>query len=94
MLQDHKLDIANMIYLFIHCDIWNGMFDDNMNDHMNDPPMGFQKNFFRHTSSAACRIATRCAMAATDEDMDFHNRFSRQNAALGAETTMRMVSAF
>jgi ubiquitin-activating enzyme E1 len=30
-------------------------------------------------------------MAAKDEDMDFHNRFSRQNAALGAETTMRMV---
>ena len=90
MLQAHKLDIANMIYQFIHCDRWNDMFDDKMND----PPMGFQKNFFRHTSSAACRIATRCAMAATDEDMDFHNRFSRQNAALGAETTMRMASAF
>jgi ubiquitin-activating enzyme E1 len=30
-------------------------------------------------------------MATTEEDMDFHNRFSRQNAALGAETTMRMV---
>ena len=42
MLQDHELNIANMIYRFIHCDRRNGMFDDNMND----PPMGFQKNFF------------------------------------------------